>query len=190
MARDESRREDLLREATAFVERIELVPSSSTSKAAETPIVVGFRADGALSVFFGEDPAYQFNAAGELLRVLRRIAAQGRSRPTRFLATRAKRERSATCTPRANRRRAERFLGGDEEPPARAGGNARGGRLRNRASVAPRRRRARPRTDVAGDARFVADRRTPERVRSKSAAVTSGVRSEAIRSLRIRPPPI
>jgi len=68
MARDESRREDLLREATAFVERIELVPSSSTSKAAETPIVAGFRADGALSVFFGEDPVYQFNAAGELRR--------------------------------------------------------------------------------------------------------------------------
>jgi hypothetical protein len=68
MAREESRREDLLREATAFVERIELVPSSSTSKAAETPIVVGFRADGALSVFFAEDPVYQFNAAGELRR--------------------------------------------------------------------------------------------------------------------------
>ena len=68
MAHHESDREDLLREATALVERIELVPSSSTSKAAETPIVAGFRADGALSVFFGEDPVYQFNAAGELRR--------------------------------------------------------------------------------------------------------------------------
>ena len=32
------------------------------------PIVVGFRRDGALSIFFGDDPVYQFNAAGELRR--------------------------------------------------------------------------------------------------------------------------
>jgi hypothetical protein len=62
MARDESNREDLLSEATALVERIELVDLSGVS------VVAGFRADGALSVFFGEDPAYHFNAAGELRR--------------------------------------------------------------------------------------------------------------------------
>jgi hypothetical protein len=61
MARDESEREDLLREATALVERIELVVDGEH-------VVAGFRVDGALSIFFGEDPVYQFNAAGELRR--------------------------------------------------------------------------------------------------------------------------
>jgi hypothetical protein len=65
MSREESSREDLLREATSLVERIELVPNGSTS---DGHIVAGFRRNGALSVFFGEDPVYQFNAAGELRR--------------------------------------------------------------------------------------------------------------------------
>jgi hypothetical protein len=65
MARDESDREDLLREATALVERIELVPKDGAD---DQHIVAGFRRDGALSVFFGEEPVYQFNAAGALRR--------------------------------------------------------------------------------------------------------------------------
>lgn len=73
MARNESNREDLLREATALIERIELVPRATASAASvciarDVPIVAGFRADGALSIFFGQDPVYQFNAAGELRR--------------------------------------------------------------------------------------------------------------------------
>lgn len=68
MARDESNREDLLREATALVERIELAPKGTTD---DQHVVAGFRRDGALSVFFGEDPVYQFNAAGELRRAYR-----------------------------------------------------------------------------------------------------------------------
>jgi hypothetical protein len=73
MAREESSREDLLGEATALVERIEIVPRAPAAPApmhptAETPIVAGFRAEGGLSVFFGEDPVYQFNADGELRR--------------------------------------------------------------------------------------------------------------------------
>lgn len=73
MARHESNREDLLREATALVERIELLPRvagtfTSANVAAGETIVAGFRAVGALSVFFGSDPVYQFNAAGELRR--------------------------------------------------------------------------------------------------------------------------
>ncbi len=61
------------REATALVERIELVPRSrpadrSVGSVVNITIVAGFRADGALSVFFGEDPVYHFNAAGELRR--------------------------------------------------------------------------------------------------------------------------
>lgn len=73
MARDESNREDLLREATALVERIELAAHSASAADSlhfidAELIVVGFRADGALSVFFGADPVYQFNAARELRR--------------------------------------------------------------------------------------------------------------------------
>ena len=73
MAGEESNREDLLREATALVERIEVVrrdlPGGSPDEAAEREhIVAGFRANGAFSVFFGDDPVYQFNAAGELRR--------------------------------------------------------------------------------------------------------------------------
>ena len=44
MAREESEREDLLRDATALVERIELVFSTATTSAEN--IVVGFRRDG------------------------------------------------------------------------------------------------------------------------------------------------
>jgi hypothetical protein len=73
MARDESSREDLLREATALVERIELVPRGVPESTAETDmhVVAGFRSNGAMSVFFGDDPVYQFNAAGELRRAYR-----------------------------------------------------------------------------------------------------------------------
>jgi len=66
MARNEQTREDLLREATALVERAEL----SMPGYAE-PIVVGFRSDGAPSFFFGADPVFQFNQAGELRRAYR-----------------------------------------------------------------------------------------------------------------------
>jgi hypothetical protein len=65
MARDESNREDLLREATALAERVEFIPNGAT---ADEHIVAGFRRSGALSIFFGEDPVYQFNAEGELRR--------------------------------------------------------------------------------------------------------------------------
>jgi hypothetical protein len=63
MSRRESDREDLLREATALVERAEVEVEGLAE-----PVVVGFRKDGAASVFFGADPVYQFNSAGELRR--------------------------------------------------------------------------------------------------------------------------
>jgi hypothetical protein len=63
MAREEQDREDLMREATALVERIELRLPQETE-----PVVVGFRRAGGASFFFGDDPVYQFNAAGELRR--------------------------------------------------------------------------------------------------------------------------
>jgi hypothetical protein len=63
MARRELEREDILREATALVERVEIqVPGC------EEPVVIGFRREGAASVFFGSDPVYQFNTAGQLRR--------------------------------------------------------------------------------------------------------------------------
>jgi hypothetical protein len=63
MAREEEAREDLLREATALVVRIEL----SVEEFAE-PIVAGFRRDGAASFFFGQQVVYQFNAEKQLRR--------------------------------------------------------------------------------------------------------------------------
>ena len=64
MARTEHDREDLLREATALVERVELQIAGC-----DDPIVAGFRGNGAFSCyFFGGDPVYQFNTAAELRR--------------------------------------------------------------------------------------------------------------------------
>jgi hypothetical protein len=70
MSREESPREDLIREATALVERIEISfdTSSSIEPDSASPVIIGFRANGALSIFFGEDPVYQFNSAGALRR--------------------------------------------------------------------------------------------------------------------------
>ena len=70
MARDESEREDLLREASALVERIELQITNAAGgeDTDSVPVVVGFRSNGAISIFLGSDPVYQFNAAGELRR--------------------------------------------------------------------------------------------------------------------------
>src|SRR5262245_36492541 len=63
MAQRESDREDLLREATALVERTEIRIQGQAE-----PIVVGFRRDDSASFFFGADPVYQFNSAGEFRR--------------------------------------------------------------------------------------------------------------------------
>jgi hypothetical protein len=63
MARNQSDREDLLGEATGLVERIELEIADR-----DEPIVAGYRANGALSVFFGAGLVYQFNTLDELRR--------------------------------------------------------------------------------------------------------------------------
>jgi len=63
MARSESEREDLLREATALIERAEIRVSRETDS-----IVVGFRHDGSASFFFGADPVLQFNSTREFRR--------------------------------------------------------------------------------------------------------------------------
>jgi hypothetical protein len=60
--RIEQDREDLLAEATALVERIELATDGDPS------IVVGFRKVGAGSLYFGPEPAYHFNSIDQLRR--------------------------------------------------------------------------------------------------------------------------
>ena len=63
MTRLEHDREDLMREATALVRRVEVrLPGDSQT------CVVGFRRGGEASVFVGSDPVFQFNTAGELRR--------------------------------------------------------------------------------------------------------------------------
>jgi hypothetical protein len=63
MARVESDREDLMAEVIALVRRIELqVPGQ------DQPVIVGFRANGWLSIYFGPDPMYQFDQQGRLRR--------------------------------------------------------------------------------------------------------------------------
>ena len=63
MARDESNREDLFAEATAFRRRIEL------QLAGEPELVVaGLRDDGRSSIYFGFDAAMHFDESGQLRR--------------------------------------------------------------------------------------------------------------------------
>ena len=63
MAREEQDREDLLAEAVALVERVEVeLPASGGN------IVAGFRRDGCGSVYFDADPAYHLNSGNELRR--------------------------------------------------------------------------------------------------------------------------
>jgi hypothetical protein len=69
MARESHDREDLLAEATALVERVELLVEGEPQ-----PLIAGFRRDGCLSLFFGPEPVYQFNTQ----RALRRAYVAGR----------------------------------------------------------------------------------------------------------------
>jgi hypothetical protein len=66
MARDEHDREDLLREATAYVDRAEFsIPGFAS------PVFIGFRRNGAASIYFDPDCVYHFNSAGKLRRAYR-----------------------------------------------------------------------------------------------------------------------
>ena len=64
MAREHHAREDLLHDAHALVPRI-LVRIADGQ--ASVDVLAGFRGES-LSLYFGDDPAYHFNAAGELRR--------------------------------------------------------------------------------------------------------------------------
>lgn len=63
MARHEQDREDLMREATALVERVELVSPEHGE-----PIVLGVRRDGCLSIYLSAEKAVHFNTQAELRR--------------------------------------------------------------------------------------------------------------------------
>lgn len=63
MARQESDREDMIREATALRNRVEWqLPGEPEF------VFTGVRSGGSLSVYFGTDPVYHFSAAGGLRR--------------------------------------------------------------------------------------------------------------------------
>jgi hypothetical protein len=90
MAREEHDREDLLGEATAYVERIEFKIGASAA-----PVFIGFRRDGAASFYFGADPVFHFNSAQELRRA---FVAGLLYRAERGRLVRLRRERTATET--------------------------------------------------------------------------------------------
>jgi hypothetical protein len=66
MAREEHDREDLLRQATAYVDRAEFGVAGFPF-----PVFMGFRRDGAASVYCGPEQVYHFNEQGELRRAYR-----------------------------------------------------------------------------------------------------------------------
>lgn len=63
MTRDEGHGEDLMAEATALVRRAEF-----TATGGRAELVAGYRGDGSLSLYFGQDPVYQFDPVGRLKR--------------------------------------------------------------------------------------------------------------------------
>lgn len=66
MSRQQQNKEDILREATALVNRIEI--KFSQKAVSKESVFVGFRRDGAVSFFFGAEPVYQFNTRHEFRR--------------------------------------------------------------------------------------------------------------------------
>lgn len=67
MARKEEDKEDLIVDATALVNRAEYVPAPDDTNRWSL-VTVGFRKDGCFSLYFDQDPFYQFDASGHLRR--------------------------------------------------------------------------------------------------------------------------
>lgn len=59
MAKQKQDKEDILREATALVNRVELKLGGEGES--DDSVFVGFRRDGSVSFFYGGEPVYQFN---------------------------------------------------------------------------------------------------------------------------------
>lgn len=69
MARQETDKEDLITEATALVDRAEYTSAVPTDDCNTWSLVtIGFRKDGCFSIYFDQDPFYQFDASGHLRR--------------------------------------------------------------------------------------------------------------------------
>ena len=66
MNRIESDKEDLIRDATAMVDRAEYSMVSIDNQ--PSIVTAGFRKDDSLSLYFDQDPFYQFDAGGLLRR--------------------------------------------------------------------------------------------------------------------------
>ncbi len=62
--------EDPMREAVALVERVELRTGEPQTPSGSPAVVAGFRRNGFLSVYWGDDPYYQFDDLGRLRRAL------------------------------------------------------------------------------------------------------------------------
>ncbi len=90
MARSEIDREDLMREATAYKRRclVSLV-------GCEERLFVGFRDSGALSLYFDDDPVYQFDLDGRLRRAFVDGKPLRSERDTLAQLTRQRSERSS-----------------------------------------------------------------------------------------------
>ncbi len=65
MSREPQDREDLLRDATAYHARVQLMVRCCQQ---DTIVFAGFRANQAASFYFDQDPVYHFNHAGQLRR--------------------------------------------------------------------------------------------------------------------------
>jgi len=63
MAINREPRENLMRDATAYARRLSIENSAEPK-----PVFAGIRQQGGWSVYFGEDPVYQFNAQSQLRR--------------------------------------------------------------------------------------------------------------------------
>ena len=63
MSREESDREDLIREAVAMPERAEFIVPGLDDR-----VTIGFRPTGAMSIFIGQDQVFQFDPEGRLRR--------------------------------------------------------------------------------------------------------------------------
>lgn len=69
MARNEADKEDLMVEATALVERAEFqCDRDNCETSGHEFVTAGFKRDGSLSLYFDQDPFYQFDATGLLRR--------------------------------------------------------------------------------------------------------------------------
>jgi hypothetical protein len=126
MARHEADREDLMAEATALHERVELELSGEAEH-----VVAGFRAGGGCSIYFGPDPVFHFDVDGSLRRafVAGDLYRSQRTTLARLTRTRTAREVNLVRHD-LNPAELERFLAGmraqlERLHDALAGGSAR-----------------------------------------------------------------